>query len=301
MLKKVILPIILIIAAFVVGIMAGMGMNKKGAQLISKMPPEGGKYQNTFADGWQAARQKLIDSGFTMMKEANSLSGQIKEVDSKKGKIIFTTNLLNPLDDEELKTRTALVNEKTEIILRKQKSTEEINKEREDKKKDLPALKDQMEKTADQAKKMELQMNIMNLEMGMIDYYKEEKVKIIDLKQGLNIRVEAEENIAEKQEFAAKKIIAEDMGGMAAGAPMMGVSGNNVPPPPSPPANVGATNMGAIPPPPPPASAVNSATDNTKITPPPAGAGAVNTGTTPPPPPPPLPTTTGGNTATSAR
>lgn len=72
-----------------------------------------GNYKNTFADGWAAARQRLIDSGF-VMNDMTSISGTIKKINNDS--LVITTGLINPLDDESLKERVIKLNSETKIV-----------------------------------------------------------------------------------------------------------------------------------------------------------------------------------------
>jgi len=276
--------------AFFIGFGIGLGYNKAEAPKIKN----GVNYGNTFEEGWQAARKKLIDAGYIMEMEYRSLNGQIKEVDVKGNKLTFTTNLLNPLDDESLKTRTALINEKTEIILKKHLSMEEVEKEEKARRDKAQQLRAEMEKIEDPEKRMEIEMQVMDLEMMMMNYFKEEKAKISDLKKGFNIYIDASENIAGMKEFIAIRIVAEDMGM----ADMEGGSANmaeDVPPPP-PPADNNEQSEIATPPPPP---TENNEQSNIAPPPPPAIEAMENNivpqaeddnmqnNIVPPPPPPP--------------
>ena len=62
------------------------------------------------------------------MNNAQYLYGQITAVSGKE--VTFTTNLINPLDDESLKTRTAVINDNTKINVWKLKSADQAAKDR---------------------------------------------------------------------------------------------------------------------------------------------------------------------------
>ena len=72
-------------------------------------------YKDTFSDGWKAARQKLIDLGLYSDKEVYLLSGYVDSVDGDK--IIISTALFNPLDDEALEQRIVHISSDTEVVL----------------------------------------------------------------------------------------------------------------------------------------------------------------------------------------
>lgn len=107
------------VVVFFLGSMFGLYY---GAITIMQQTGFGG----SFAQGWEAARIKLATVG-QYRGEVNSLAGSIKEI--KDNKITFETALINPLDDESLKIRTAVIDEKTEVILKKMKSEEQYQKD----------------------------------------------------------------------------------------------------------------------------------------------------------------------------
>ena len=207
MTKRIIFIALAMFIIFVVGIYIGY-MSNSSVNGNSQLSPEQRKvgYSDTFSDGWNAARKKLEESNmFPALGEITVLNGIIKS--SNKQKVIFTTNLLNPLDDERLKERTAIINQETEIIIRKPRSEQEIKQEQEKNNIIIKDLQNQLNSTSDASKKMELQMQIDVLIMPMADYFKESKATFNDLKIDNTITVEAEEDIAQKQEFIAAKII----------------------------------------------------------------------------------------------
>lgn len=224
------------VISFLVGL--SLGYLSFGLGCLSGKVPQ--TSQNTFTDGWEAARQKLEKTEmFVMPGEIMSLSGTIKE--ARKTEIVLTAGLINPLDDESLKTRTAKITEETEVIVRRQKTEQEIAKEesiKEGKIKELQNqlanfkngrqvtnLKTQIKNLRNQANDLEnelfslqrdggvmnIEMQIEELEMGIaIDEYKEVVGKSSDLKAGSYIEVIADNNISQSREFTAKKIIVND-------------------------------------------------------------------------------------------
>lgn len=122
--------VIMIVVAFIFGAIFGFYagiLNLSTSSDGGPKPAEGQK--NTFASGWEAARQKLIKSG-GFREHVSRLSGTVKEV--KDGKMVFETNLVTPLDSEELKTRTAVLDDSTELTLRKLKPQDQYRKDREE-------------------------------------------------------------------------------------------------------------------------------------------------------------------------
>ena len=97
--------IILILAAF------GLGF------YLGNLYPIGLKGENTFEAGWQAAQERLSESGFMppMIEgaEITSVNGEVKEV--KDNRISLKISPLEPLADPDLDNRIVEVDEKTKI------------------------------------------------------------------------------------------------------------------------------------------------------------------------------------------
>lgn len=126
--RKNIFIAVAIICSVITGIIIGFGVSQINKIYIANdrsisQKEMDDKRADAFKNGWMAAKQKLIDSGY-VNADKNSLSGIIKEIGENK--IIFTAELVNPLDDESMKTRTALIAENTKIILRIQAEEEEV-------------------------------------------------------------------------------------------------------------------------------------------------------------------------------
>ena len=115
--------IIIIIIALVLGYFLGYFISKitsDNSSLQTRSEAGRGNFKDTFDDGWEAARQKLIDSDmFMAYGDVNSLNGKIKDLGNNK--INFIVELLNPLDNEILKNRTAIIDKQTEIIFNRKK------------------------------------------------------------------------------------------------------------------------------------------------------------------------------------
>lgn len=194
-----------------------------------------GQYQNTYADGWRAAKEYLkISNFFPAMGTVKILSGAIKKVDSNS--ITIGTALLNPLDDENLKTRKVLVSGDTLITTRRVMTAQEIaqsEKERQDK---INNLKKEIAKATDEAKKIQLEADLEALKnIVAVDSTKEEKISLQELKAGQFVMVEAGEDISAKLEFTAIKISLQgiDIAG-APGAPVGPAAGGAPAPGPAP-------------------------------------------------------------------
>ncbi len=117
---------LIVLVAFVAGLLVGTLVVAKaygGTGLTALVSPMTG----AFTDGWNAAKKKIAEIN-PMMNNVSSLSGQIKEINGKE--ISFTAALINPLDDESLKTRIAVVNNDTKITVWKLKSADQAAKDR---------------------------------------------------------------------------------------------------------------------------------------------------------------------------
>lgn len=237
-------------AAFVavIGLIVGFILGYVSQSIVSDNPLSSSKSPagkaDTFAAGWQAARERLDELGVfpaaNMVGEVKLLNGEIKEVG--KGVVVFRARLIHPMDDKTLEERVAKITKDTEIILRRTTTDEEKaaeQKKQEDKVKPLRdklaslekgrqylELKEQIDTPAG-AVNMELQDEYMSLrndetiedivrqieELAMSftvgGMYKEVSVKLSELKINDYIRVEANEDIAQKKEFVATRILAD--------------------------------------------------------------------------------------------
>jgi hypothetical protein len=113
---------LIVLIAFIAGLFAGtlvVAKSISGIKLASIV-----KMTGSFADGYNAAKKKLLDSGIIPPRQQGILSGQITDISGNN--ITFTAPLANPLDDESLKTRTAVVANDTTITLYRQKSVEQM-------------------------------------------------------------------------------------------------------------------------------------------------------------------------------
>ncbi|MFH1412516.1 MAG: hypothetical protein ABIG10_00600 [bacterium] len=194
-------------------------------------------FNNTYKDGWEAARQKLaINRGEE--SQVLSLSGAVKEIDGNK--IIITASLLNPLDDEDLMTRIIKVNKDTVIKLKETKTYKDWFDK--DTYSEITLLEEQMDNSSTREEAFSIRKEIDKLKAdaneikrGEIDKLQEKMRKIdsndteargkvmqeiIDLSSGfkytdisieqidanLGITVEAEKDISRLKEFTASKI-----------------------------------------------------------------------------------------------
>jgi len=88
------------------------------------------KGDNTYQAGWDAAKQRLADSGFAPMidnLEIKNLSGTVKEIKDKE--IILKINPLEPLADPDLDERIVEIDDNTKIYVLEQKDQVQYQQE----------------------------------------------------------------------------------------------------------------------------------------------------------------------------
>jgi len=192
--QKLLSPLKILLAAFVVFaviltvFLVGYFFGSKEKVITSTIT--GKPIQNTFEAGWQAARQKLEQSGLLRPEpeEIFTLSGTITAVSKNQISLKANPTVLNPLADQAPEMRTVTVTSETKIIKLTPKTSEEIAKEAED-----------------------FREAMSSLEPGTTpptppSPYTEEEIKITDLKNGDVISVTSDTNIKMAAKFVAKEI-----------------------------------------------------------------------------------------------
>lgn len=138
----------MVVVALLIGLVSGFylaGMSKNlsvGGNQAAGDAVKKGNFRDNFADGWRAAKEKLAETN-PMMNNVFSLSGQVKEVSGKE--ISFNSNLVNPLDDEALKVRTAVVTGDTKVTIWKLKTPEQIANDQKDGQAKMASLQQESE------------------------------------------------------------------------------------------------------------------------------------------------------------
>lgn len=189
-----------------------------GFSLSGDKSSSGGSYEKAMAD----AKDKLVASGLIGKGEVKALSGPV--ISAKDEEVVFSAPLPNPLLPDNLKTRTAVISDKTIVVLKKSKSLEQRKKDNQA----GSALLGPLEKQAADLKKitsacgwdeagkgecLEAQTKFDGL-VAQISKINEEQMsptvvysgKISDLKGQISIVAEAAENISEKQKFEATRV-----------------------------------------------------------------------------------------------
>lgn len=191
MTNKNLIVIVLSIAAvcFILGFLISSQLNKTQGRLGQII---GG--QNTFQAGWEAAKQRLAETGFAPLAadmEIKSLSGQVQKIEGSK--ISLKIQPLEPLADPALDNRIVETDNNTKIYKLVQKDTSEYQKEMEEFNK---KMEEQMKNPPERPEPL------MPPEM-----YTKEEVALSDIKEGEQITVTAQENIKEKSEFKATEVV----------------------------------------------------------------------------------------------
>jgi hypothetical protein len=114
------LVIIIVAAALVVGMIIGVlissiWLGKKNLPVATSCQ----SYSKALAD----VNAKLVSSGYLGKGPVTSLSGEVSSINGQQ--VVFTAPLPSPILADSLKTRTALITDKTVIILKKAKTTEQ--------------------------------------------------------------------------------------------------------------------------------------------------------------------------------
>jgi len=134
-------------AGIAVGVWIGVSWTGKDNIAVSRYPDSScPSYQQALAD----LKTRFIATGFMGKGGVTSLSGRVTEI--KPDSVTFTAALPSPLLDDSLKTRTALITDKTEVVLLKTKTPEQYKKDLADGNSLLkPAMErvDNLKKTVD--------------------------------------------------------------------------------------------------------------------------------------------------------
>lgn len=145
-----------------------------------------GVSQNTFQAGWDAAKKRLVETGFAgpirADMEVKNISGEIQKIDGNK--ITLKIHPLEPLADPSLDTRIVVVDSATKIYGVAAKDPKEYAAE-------VKAY-EKNRKPADP--------------ITLPDSFKKIEISVSDLKAGDVISVIAEKDIKEAKEFAALEI-----------------------------------------------------------------------------------------------
>lgn len=175
---------VIILTAFLVGFSCG----SKEKVII---PAKTGKpTQNTFEAGWQAAKEKLEQSGILPPEptEIFTVSGTITKISENTIFLKADPVVLNPLAEPAPENRVITVTQQTKFVKQTPKTPEEITKESENFRKALAALEPGATPPTPPIP------------------YNEEEIELTDIKAGDTISVTSDQNIKMTTTFEAKEI-----------------------------------------------------------------------------------------------
>ena len=183
MTKQTITTIIIALVFFGLGFYSG------------RLYPIGLKGENTFEAGWQAAQERLSETGFMppMIEgaEITSVNGEVKEV--KDNRISLKISPLEPLADPDLDNRIVEVDEKTKIYRLIEKDPAQYQAEMEEFERKMG---EEMENPE------EIPEPVVFPEM-----YQQEEAVLTDIEAGQQISVRTEGDVKEVKQFRAIEII----------------------------------------------------------------------------------------------
>lgn len=182
--KKIIYFAFLFLLVFLFGFFLG---NKSRLLQKSGVPGSISKGQeNTFQAGWDAAREKVAESGplaYLASAEIKNISGQVTEV--KGNKVTLKTTSADPLADPGLETRIVEVAGNTKIYQLVAKSPEQFQKE----------MSEFIAKTGNNAEGLTPPSSSEKKEVGLSD-----------IKVGQEVYATADEDIKSLKQFEALEI-----------------------------------------------------------------------------------------------
>ena len=175
--KKNWINVIFILVILGVGILIGANIPKKTIT-------QGVVKDDSFQEGWDAARQRLsqFQMGGIMPPgmEIRSVNGNIQKIDGNA--ITVKINPLEPLSDPKLDTRTIIVDSKTKISIAVQRDSQQFQKELQEYEEKMRAILDQ---------DAPAEKNLVNPPAS----FDIKEIALSDLKKDQQISVIANENI----------------------------------------------------------------------------------------------------------
>lgn len=185
---------------FVFGyVIAFVKISPSGTSLVSVGP-------NTYQAGWDAAKQRLIDSGSVpstgMNVEVRAVSGQITEINGDK--ITLKIRPLEPLADASLDTRIITVDSNTKITSMVPKDPKEFATEMEAYSKKMSAninVTPNMTKVGSTSTPP-----VPYVPITPPESFTKTTISVSDLKVGQTINVTTDKNIKDVKEFSATEI-----------------------------------------------------------------------------------------------
>jgi len=154
--------------------------------------------ENTFQAGWDAAKQRLAETGFVPIMgmegiEIKSVNGEIREINNSK--ITLKIQPLGPLADPELDVRI--------VEIANAKIYELIEKDQEEFQKEMEEFNKKMQT---QGENLEIMIEPISELIVLPEMFIKQEIKLSDLKVGQQILVEAGKDVKEVKQFIAKEI-----------------------------------------------------------------------------------------------
>jgi len=151
---------------------------------------------DTFEGGWEAANQRLEETGFMPIitdAEITSINGEVQEI--KNNKIYIKAFSLEPLADIELDNRIIEIDDNTKIYQLVEKNQEQLQKE-------MSEFEQKMREQVDNSE-------IASEPIMPPEQYIKQEISLSDITIGQQIIATAEEDIKDKKEFKAIEILAQ--------------------------------------------------------------------------------------------
>ncbi len=193
--SKKLISTIVIILVFVIGLVFGLVIKPKASSA-----PAGS--QNTYQAGWNAAEQKLAQSGMIPGLNSNipikSISGTVEKIDGNK--LTVKTISLNPLADPSTNERIVDVDNGTQFFQMTQKDPQEFQKEMTDFQK---TMQSQTANTS-QVKNSQTQIQPQTATPPMP--FDKKQISLSDIKVGQRISITSGSDLKTAKEFKAMEI-----------------------------------------------------------------------------------------------
>lgn len=192
--KIIIIAILLIMVSFISGYFVATEFVKKCNNIEVKKDNN-----DTFQAGWEAAKQRLAETGSYYMIDVNNpvleINGSIKKIENNKITVIIRP--FGPLDEPALDERVVIVSNNTTIVQMVEKDDTKFNQE-----------------VAEYNQKYKDFLGRASLPAPYPSKLTEKTITISDLRADQVVRVETEDNIREVKEFPAKKITVQFSGNL---------------------------------------------------------------------------------------
>ena len=194
--SKKLINTIIIILVFVIGLILGIIIRPKQSSA-----PVGS--QNTYQAGWNAAEQKLAQSGMVPGLDSNipikSISGTVEKIDGNKLTVKIVP--LDPLADPSTLERTVDVDNSTQFFQMVQKDPQEYQQEMAAFQKTMQSqTQAQTSNTANKTNSAQPQTATPPMP------FDKKQISLSDLKAGMQISITSNSDIKTAQEFTATEI-----------------------------------------------------------------------------------------------